>query len=1028
MTNIMKRKFASILIILLTLNSYAQNSNENLLFSPKSDVFMQGFYWNSPPGGIWYDSLSKIAARLASAGFSAIWFPSPSKGAGGGLSMGYDPYDHFDFGEFNQKGSRETRFGSRQELTNAISSFQNVGIQVFADAVLRHMMGGEVKTAYECIPYHNGNPIVPDSAYLIFNYPNGSGRFTKNASSFYPNSQNCWVDPLFVQIDPIFRFGEWLDHNKQSVRDSLKNWGLYLRNVLGFDGFRLDAVKAIDPAFMAYWLNNSNMGGYAVAELWGSISEIGNWLNTVKNIHGASVSMFDFPLRYELKFMCNNTSGGYDMNNLDNAGLINSSISGFDVATFVENHDFDRIGWDGSIDNGHDPVISNKDLGYSYILFSEGRPSVFYKDYFDYGFSGKIDTLIWIRQKFISGSTTKRNELNPWYVGGSGSQIDQSRDIYVSRRNGGNGKPQAFLVMNDHSTDWRGVWVSSNHPNQVFRDYTGRAIDKTAESDGRVELWAPPRSYAVYVPDTTQAVSFPPVIQKVPDQTAYTNSIFEYKLFVSNVGTQNFQITTSGAPSWLSISNSGKLYGIPTMSDTGNSQIIITVINNFNLSDKDTFNIKVLKNLPPSMQSINDTTIKATKRYEYQTVASDPDNDSIYYYFSTAPSWLNIEQFSGLIAGTPSVSDTGLFSIKVKVTDGKGAFDSTSYLLRVTEITDTIIATYGKPFIDGNINVGSNDWLEDWLVVADSDTDSYWRPRDSLGTPLDSLNNEMLAIYSTWDADSLYIGIDYVINDPYNTMMLYIDAGIPSGVTNFNSNQGYNGDYAKNFRFRESDAIDYFAAVYNLSEPSFFKISGNTSDNISGSVNSVRGVNARGAEMSIAWNDIYNLGAGLIPNGVIIKYVALIAGGFNWGAGDSAPDNPDVNGDGGPDSLVVLVSIEPDQDNDGIPDPTVFISSLKGKTQKLFSDSYKLEQNYPNPFNPETVIKYQIPKEGYVTLKVFDILGNEVIKLVDEWQKAGSHIITFNSISKTINLATGVYFYQLRAGDFIESRKMLFLK
>jgi hypothetical protein len=133
--------------------------------------------------------------RLASAGISAIWFPSPAKGAGGGFSMGYDPYDHYDFGEFLQKGSKETRFGSRQELVNAISTFHSVGIQVYADAVMRHMMGGESQARYECIPLNNGTQIVADSAYMVFNYPNGSGRFKKSQAEFYPNSEHCFVDP-----------------------------------------------------------------------------------------------------------------------------------------------------------------------------------------------------------------------------------------------------------------------------------------------------------------------------------------------------------------------------------------------------------------------------------------------------------------------------------------------------------------------------------------------------------------------------------------------------------------------------------------------------------------------------------------------------------------------------------------------------------------------------------------------------------------------------------------------------------------
>jgi len=930
--------------------------------------------------------------------------------------MGYDPYDHYDFGEFNQKGSRETRFGSKSELLNAINAFHIVGIKVFADAVVRHMMGGEIPTNYECRPLYNGNYIVPDSAYLIFDYPNGSGRFKKNASSFYPNSQNCWVDPLFVQIDPIFRFGEWLDHNKASVRDSLVQWGKYLRNDLGFDGFRLDAVKAIDPAFMAHWLKNSNIGGYAVAELWGSISEISNWLNVCKNVNGASVSMFDFPLRYELKYMCNNTSGSYDMNNLDNAGLINSGISGFDVATFVENHDFDRVGWDGQIDNGHDPVISDKDMAYSYIIFSEGRPAVFFKDYFDYGFAGKIDTLNWIRQKYISGGTTKRNGLNPWYIPGN-DQVAQSRDIYVARRNGGEGKPQVFLVMNDNPTEWRGVWVSSNYPNQVFRDYTGVAIDKQSQSDGRVELWAPPRGYAIYVPDTTSFVNFPPVITKVPELVAYTNSQFSYSVRVSNIGTLAPTISLVNKPTWLNISNSGLMTGSPSFSDTGTTSIIINVVNQYNLTDSDTFNLTVLRNYKPVLQAISDTTVQATKRFEIQASAGDQDGDSLKFLFSTAPLWLNVERYSGLISATPTLADTGFYFITLQVNDGKGGTDSASFNLTVTDVIDSIIMTYGKPVIDGIINVGTGDWLEQWRIVADSDTDSYW------STPPDSVDNEIFGIFSTWDADSLYLGIDYIIDDNYNTMMLYLDAGISGGLTNFNSNQGYNGDYAKNFRFRQVDGIDYFLATYYLNTPLLYKTTTNSSEDISPLANRRRGNNACDLEIAFAWNDIYNLGSGKVPNNVLLKMVSVVSGGLNYGGGDSAPDNPDIDGNAGPDSLINLAFISPDSDGDGIPDPTITITSVK-EISDLTPKDFALSQNYPNPFNPSTVISYQIPVSGMVNLKVYDILGNEIALLVNEEKSPGYHKVTFDA-SKN---ASGIYYYKLQTGDYISVKKMVLLK
>jgi hypothetical protein len=86
--------------------------------------------------------------------------------------------------------------------------------------------------------------------------------------------------------------------------------------------------------------------------------------------------------------------------------------------------------------------------------------------------------------------------------------------------------------------------------------------------------------------------------------------------------------------------------------------------------------------------------------------------------------------------------------------------------------------------------------------------------------------------------------------------------------------------------------------------------------------------------------------------------------------------------------------------------------------------TFKLEQNYPNPFNPSTTIKYSIPNEGRVSLTVFNLLGEEVTTLVNEEQSAGNYKVEFNISS----LPSGVYFYQLRAGEFNQTRKMILIK
>lgn len=87
---------------------------------------------------------------------------------------------------------------------------------------------------------------------------------------------------------------------------------------------------------------------------------------------------------------------------------------------------------------------------------------------------------------------------------------------------------------------------------------------------------------------------------------------------------------------------------------------------------------------------------------------------------------------------------------------------------------------------------------------------------------------------------------------------------------------------------------------------------------------------------------------------------------------------------------------------------------------------YKLMQNYPNPFNPSTTISYQIPSSSFVTLRVYDVLGNEVAVLVNEWQEQGSYNAQFTTSGK--QLASGMYFYTLKAGKFTDTKKFILLK
>jgi len=95
-----------------------------------------------------------------------------------------------------------------------------------------------------------------------------------------------------------------------------------------------------------------------------------------------------------------------------------------------------------------------------------------------------------------------------------------------------------------------------------------------------------------------------------------------------------------------------------------------------------------------------------------------------------------------------------------------------------------------------------------------------------------------------------------------------------------------------------------------------------------------------------------------------------------------------------------------------------------GSPISMTPDKYELSQNYPNPFNPTTKINFSIPKQGFVSLKIYDMLGKEVANLVNEVKVAGNYAVDFNGM----NLASGVYFYRLESVDFVDTKRMMLIK
>jgi len=310
----------TLLIAVITSNSlFAAGDSLN-----SDSVVFQAFYWDVPGGGTWYNTIKAKAPGLKSAGFTHFWFPPPTKGASGGYSMGYDLFDNYDIGNYYQKGTTETRFGSKQELINAAAACGNV----LLDLVANHMMGAPVR----CTDAWNGQ-----SYWQNYYYPHGT--FEKGCEHFHPG------EPADSDGYP-YLMGEDVAHMTSYMFNGQRDWASWLKTTVGnVSGFRLDAVKHYS------WDMAKEFGtiGSCIGEYWDNKGNILSWMAFTGNY------AFDFPLYYAMQ---GNAA------DLDGAGLCsNKGVS------FVASHDTDDI--------------SQKSRANGFIMYITPTPCVFWPHWFD---------------------------------------------------------------------------------------------------------------------------------------------------------------------------------------------------------------------------------------------------------------------------------------------------------------------------------------------------------------------------------------------------------------------------------------------------------------------------------------------------------------------------------------------------------------------------------------------------------------------------------------------------------------------
>jgi alpha-amylase len=152
--------------------------------SAPNGVMMQYFHWYNPDDGQLWNQLAQSAEDLAKVGVTSLWLPPAYKGTGGGMDVGYGVYDLFDLGEFDQKGSIRTKYGTKEEYLRAIKAAQSVGIRIYADAVFNHKLGADEEEECQATPFdpENRNACIGEyqtiKAWTHFTFPGRGNKYS----------------------------------------------------------------------------------------------------------------------------------------------------------------------------------------------------------------------------------------------------------------------------------------------------------------------------------------------------------------------------------------------------------------------------------------------------------------------------------------------------------------------------------------------------------------------------------------------------------------------------------------------------------------------------------------------------------------------------------------------------------------------------------------------------------------------------------------------------------------------------------
>ncbi|KAI3556546.1 alpha amylase [Colletotrichum abscissum] len=376
--------------------------------TPENHTMMQGFEWYVPADQKHWVRLEKHVPQLKRFGVDNIWIPPACKGSSK-TGNGYDIYDlSYDLGEFDQKGSVATKWGTKEELLKLAHTAKDNGVGIYWDAVLNHKFAADRKEkclAAEVDP-DDRTKFVSDKyeidAWVGYDFPGRKGKYSEQKYHWYHfsgvdyNARNektaiykilgdkgdqQWAESVDDEKGNYdFLMGSDLDYDHPEVVKDVLNWGKWLAQEVPLQGIRFDAIKHYSEDFLRQFITELDKeygkGWFFVGEFWkDSLDDMSEYLQRM----GRQFTLFDAPLVYNFSEI--SKGNGADMRKVFDGTLVQKEP--INAVTLVMNHDTQPYqALEAPIEGWFKPIA------YALILLrTDGYPCVWYGDI--YGIKGE---------------------------------------------------------------------------------------------------------------------------------------------------------------------------------------------------------------------------------------------------------------------------------------------------------------------------------------------------------------------------------------------------------------------------------------------------------------------------------------------------------------------------------------------------------------------------------------------------------------------------------------------------------------